>query len=336
MERLSPSRAQGRGAVPGASGIDAATRPGRQAARVSPDFKEHFREQRFNEELWRTNLSDSVIVGNAQEKLDFLTNILQASTEYSIIGKGLDGTILLWNEGARRLYGYESCEVVGRANASILHVAEDLESGLATEIMAAALRDGKWEGTLKRRRKNGEHFNTRVVITPRRDTFGRAVGLLISKDISGEMKLTEELQASREELNRSNLRLKALFEMSQQLTSEHDPEQLVKRYCDTACRIVGARYGMVAIMHEHGDRLLHFNTQGFDTGQSEAMEPSPPFKGAVAKALTHLRSVRISGPCDPEALGVHPSFPPLQSVLVTPVASHKQVYGWLWGMPVRS
>src|ERR1051326_4526510 len=154
-------------------------------------------EQRFTEELRRTNLFDSAIVGNAQEAVDLITNILQASTEYSIIGKGLDGTILLWNEGARRLYGYEPDEVVGRANSSILYVTEDVQSGLAKEIMDAALRDGKWEGTLKRRRKNGDHFTARVVITPRRDTLGRSVGfLLISKDISSEMKLTEELQAT--------------------------------------------------------------------------------------------------------------------------------------------
>jgi len=54
-----------------------------------------------------SKLFDSAIVGNTQNSIEFITNILQASTEYSIIGKALDGTILLWNEGARRLYGYE-------------------------------------------------------------------------------------------------------------------------------------------------------------------------------------------------------------------------------------
>jgi hypothetical protein len=44
---------------------------------------------------------DSAIVGDPKEAVDFTKYFLQASTEYSIIGKGLDGTILLWNEGAR-------------------------------------------------------------------------------------------------------------------------------------------------------------------------------------------------------------------------------------------
>jgi PAS domain S-box-containing protein len=154
-------------------------------------------ELAFTEELRRAKLFDSAIVGNAQEAVDFITNILESSTEYSVIGKDLDGKILLWNEGARRLYGYEPEEVVGSANSQILHVPEDVASGRHTEIVQAALRDGKWEGTLLRVRKNGERFTARVVITPRRDNRGRAIGfLLISKDISDEIRLTEELRAT--------------------------------------------------------------------------------------------------------------------------------------------
>src|SRR5437588_9824823 len=102
-----------------------------------------------------TRLFDSSVVSTAQDALDFIGNILGSSTEYSIIGKDLDGKILLWNEGARRLYGYEPEEVVGKANSSILHVPDDVKSGRHTEIVQAALRDGKWEGTLVRVRKNG-------------------------------------------------------------------------------------------------------------------------------------------------------------------------------------
>ncbi len=144
-----------------------------------------------------TKLFDSSIVGNAEQALDFIGNILESSTEYSVIGKDLDGKILLWNEGARRLYGYEPEEVVGKANSAILHTPEDVDAGRPREMLDAALRDGKWEGTTQRRRKNGQRFTARVVVTPRRDSAGRAVGfLLISKDISSEIRLTEELRAT--------------------------------------------------------------------------------------------------------------------------------------------
>src|SRR6476646_10232473 len=142
-------------------------------------------------------LFDDAVVGNAEQAVDFIGNVLESSTEYSIIGKDLDGKILLWNEGARRLYGYEPEEVVGKANSSILHTPEDLAAGRPQELLDAALKDGKWEGTISRLRKNGDRFTARVVITPRRDSSGVAVGfLLISKDISDEIRLTEELKAT--------------------------------------------------------------------------------------------------------------------------------------------
>src|SRR5579872_2070896 len=96
------------------------------------------------------NLSTLALPGEA---LEFITTILQASTEYSIIGKNLNGDILLWNEGAHRLYGYGPEEVVGKANSSILHTPEDIAAGKPREIMEVALRKGKWEGTFQRIRK---------------------------------------------------------------------------------------------------------------------------------------------------------------------------------------
>jgi PAS domain S-box-containing protein len=140
----------------------------------------------------KSRLFDRSIVGTASEAVDFITNILESSTEYSVIAKDLEGKILLWNEGARRLYGYEPDEVVGKANSSILHVEEDVRAGRPQQILQAALGQGKWEGTISRKRKNGEQFSARVVITPRRDLAGKPVGfLLMSKDISDEIRLTQ-------------------------------------------------------------------------------------------------------------------------------------------------
>jgi len=140
----------------------------------------------------KARLFDNSIVGTAQEAVDFIANILESSTEYSVIAKDLAGKILLWNEGARRLYGYEPEEVVGKANSSILHAPQDVKAGIPEQIMRAALGHGKWEGMLTRQRKNGDQFTARVVITPRRDLTGKPLGfLLISKDISDEIRLTQ-------------------------------------------------------------------------------------------------------------------------------------------------
>ncbi|TLZ59606.1 MAG: PAS domain S-box protein, partial [Methanobacteriota archaeon] len=133
------------------------------------------------------------------DPLRFLQNILESSTEYSIIAKDLHGMILLWNEGAHQIYGYTTDEVVGKMNASILHIPEDVESGKAQEILRTCLQKGKYDGVWKRRRKNGEVFTARLVMTLRRDAAGKPIGyLIISKDITEEEKLNQRLIESQE------------------------------------------------------------------------------------------------------------------------------------------
>src|SRR5688500_2004429 len=126
-----------------------------------------------------THLFDSTFVSNAQEAVDFIGNILESSTEYSIIGLDFEGKIILWNEGARRLYGYEPGEVFGNANASILLPLEDVSAGLLRQMTDIVAQTGKWEGTVNHVRKNGETFMARVVLTARRDIQGKLGGYLL-------------------------------------------------------------------------------------------------------------------------------------------------------------
>ncbi len=75
------------------------------------------------------SLLDASTFLDPTDAVDFIANVLEASTEYSIIGKDLDGRILLWNEGARRIYGYEAAEVVGKLNSDVLHDPADVDAG---------------------------------------------------------------------------------------------------------------------------------------------------------------------------------------------------------------
>src|SRR6188472_1092798 len=52
--------------------------------------------------------------GSAEEAAGWMKNILDSSTECSLIATDTEGVIVLWNEGARRLYGYEPDEIIGK------------------------------------------------------------------------------------------------------------------------------------------------------------------------------------------------------------------------------
>jgi PAS domain S-box-containing protein len=124
---------------------------------------------------------------------EFLADVIESSTERSIVAIDADGVIVLWNEGARRFYGYESSEIVGQS-WTLLHSQEDVQADVPGEVMRCALRDGKWQGTMRRLRKDRSDFTARVVVTPRAGTSDEPGGfVVISSDITAEERHTQEL-----------------------------------------------------------------------------------------------------------------------------------------------
>ena len=218
-------------------------------------------------------------------------SVLEASTEHSIIGLDLAGNILLWNEGARRLYGYETDEVIGKGNFVMLHGADDVAAGLPQRMMATVLDAGKFEGTVVRRRKNGTTFIARVVLTPRKDANGKPIGfLLISKDVSDEIRLTQVLEATQvytRSLMESNVDaimttdpLGIITDVNQQTESltGHSREELIgsrfNRYftepgkADEAIRLVlregrVANYELTARSKSGHETLVSYNATAF-------------------------------------------------------------------------
>jgi PAS domain S-box-containing protein len=129
-----------------------------------------------------------------EDALEFIGDVLESSTEYSMIATDREGVIELWNEGARRLYGYPPAEMVGRSWEA-LHTEEDVGAALPQGMIDLALREGKWEGTAERVRKDGSRFMARVVMTPRRDAGGEPKGfLLVSSDISEQVRSSQDLE----------------------------------------------------------------------------------------------------------------------------------------------
>jgi PAS domain S-box-containing protein len=142
------------------------------------------------------DLFDAGTFTSPEEAVEFVKNVLESSTEYSIIATDEEGVISLWNEGARRLYGYALSEIVGQSH-TVLHPEEDIRDGVPQQMMDRALRDGKWGGTLRRIRKDGSEFNARVVLTPRRTPDEQLAGfLLVSTDVTEHTRLTRELEGT--------------------------------------------------------------------------------------------------------------------------------------------
>src|SRR5579884_4031114 len=130
---------------------------------------------------------------SAEDAVVFVCNVLDSSTEYSLVATDPDGVIVLWNEGARRLYGYELAEMIGK-HWGVLH-AEEAVDGLPEEMTRRAIDVGSWTGILAGIRKDASAFTTRVVMTPRWGTDGTLDGfLLISSDITAQVRAQRQLE----------------------------------------------------------------------------------------------------------------------------------------------
>jgi PAS domain S-box-containing protein len=144
---------------------------------------------------------------DAEEGLVVLASVLDSSTEYSIIATDPEGVIVLWNEGARRLYGYEPAEIVGRPT-SVLHTPEDVKAAMPEAMMDAARRHGEWHGMVQRVRQDGSAFTAWVVMTPRRGVDGTPGGfLVISSDVTADVELTTQRGRAEKRLHDVNVGL---------------------------------------------------------------------------------------------------------------------------------
>jgi len=153
-------------------------------------------------------MADSIMALTAPDmtvaqQVVFLKTILESSTEYSIVAEDLNGNILAWNEGARRIYGHEAKDVIGQSAFRLHHHPDDVASGRSQAIFEEVRATGKWAGELRQIRKNGTVFIALATITLRRAADCSPIGFtLMSQELTESQRTLEELKESRE-YNRS-------------------------------------------------------------------------------------------------------------------------------------
>ncbi len=136
----------------------------------------------------------------AEEAWSRLAAIVDSSDD-AIIGKTLDGTIVSWNPGAEKIYGYTAPEVIGR-HMSLLVPPDQLD-----EINGILGRIRRGEPVhhyeTVRIRRDGTPLQISLTLSPIRDRDGSIVGAsTIARDITAR-KQAEEAVRRANEYNRS-------------------------------------------------------------------------------------------------------------------------------------
>jgi PAS domain S-box-containing protein len=126
-----------------------------------------------------------------EEQLRSLLAAIVESTDDAVIGKTLDGTIVSWNAGAQRIYGYSPEEVIGRPISVLVPASRPDELPSILERLKRGELIDHFETV--RVRKDGKHIDVSVSISPIKDAAGAIIGAsAIARDISDRKRFEAE------------------------------------------------------------------------------------------------------------------------------------------------
>ncbi|HWY78138.1 MAG TPA: PAS domain S-box protein, partial [Verrucomicrobiae bacterium] len=125
-----------------------------------------------------------------EEAMAYLAAIVESSDD-AIIGKTLDGTILSWNAGAERMYGYKAEEVKGQSISILVPPYRPEESREMLARVEAGHPTERFETV--RLRKDGKAIDVSLTLSPIRDSAGKVIGVsAIERDITALKREEEE------------------------------------------------------------------------------------------------------------------------------------------------
>jgi PAS domain S-box-containing protein len=132
----------------------------------------------------------------ASEREAYLAAIISSSAD-AIISKDLNGTITSCNEGAERIFGYTSQELIGRP----IHVIIPAERYPEEDMILSKVRSGERIEHMETVRiaKDGRKVDISLSVSPILDDAGTVIGIAkVARDITEQKRMAEELAEQQE------------------------------------------------------------------------------------------------------------------------------------------
>ena len=169
------------------------------------------------------------IPGLVRDQLELAHQMLD-TVDAAVVATDLDGTVLAWNEGARRFHGWTAEQAIGRDIVELTLAPDERDAG--RRAWSSIVPNGGWEGRLEGRRADGTrvpvHARNRVVY----DAADRPVGVIAVAD-----DLTDHVERERA-LHRRNAWLRSVTDLMNEGLATLGPD------------------GRIVAVNPHGERLL--------------------------------------------------------------------------------
>src|SRR5215211_936672 len=127
-------------------------------------------------------------------------SLVEGMRDYAIFTLDPQGRVASWNEGAERLEGYSSEEIVGE-HFSVFFNEEDVKSGRPERHLEAAAGEGRSEGENCFVRKDGSRFWADTILTALHDDEGKLRGFsVVTQDITKKKEAERNLEEAEDRL----------------------------------------------------------------------------------------------------------------------------------------
>ncbi len=152
----------------------------------------------------------------AEEARGWLAAVVESSQD-AIVSKSLEGTIIAWNRGAEKIFGYSEVEVMGQPALMLFPPERAAEEADILERIRRGQSVEQFETV--RLRKDGAEIDVSLTISPIRNRAGEIVGAAkIARDITPRKANEREIRELNEELEERVLQRTAqLKEANQEL-----------------------------------------------------------------------------------------------------------------------
>jgi PAS domain S-box-containing protein len=253
------------------------------------------------------------------------------NSDDAIISKDLEGTILSWNPGAERLYGYTAAEAIGQPVTMLIPPDRPDEEPRILEQIRRGNPVDHYETV--RQRKDGTLIHVSLTVSPIRDADGRVTGASkIARDITERRRAEAELREQAEIIETVN-------RVGQAIAGELDLHKLVQSVTDAATEISDARFGsfFYNVLDERGESYMLYTLSGVPA-EAFAHFPmprntdifAPTFRGEGTVCIDDVKRDPRYGKNSPY-YGMPEGHLPVTSYLAVPVISRSgEVLGGLF------
>ena len=131
---------------------------------------------------------------------EFFRLLTENVKDYAIISLDPQGRVVTWNDGARRLNGYDKAQIIGQS-IECFYSPEDRRAGKPMQLLEQAAVKGPCQDEGWRVRRDETRFYANVVLTAMRNAAGKVVGFVnITRDITDREEAEQRMRGQLEHL----------------------------------------------------------------------------------------------------------------------------------------